>query len=478
VRSVLLRGGRGAAPFLLLALVLLCAGLPGAVEAGVRVLSPRTLVRTLDPVVIQGSEFPEAEGLAFDGFRLFAEQGGELVPIRFDLNEKDEDDLYVLDQGPDGRQGTGRFGPRSELAFMARDAGGRVDARAALPGAAKVFTIQLQDPRDALIAWAYLAWYEHDAPPPAVQDRVRLTVSPLPDPLTGKAYTEIAGETYRMRSVEKSTLWYDLRGPDDTMPPYSDHVTVSFSARFYPFIPFHKDEWSLRADTRAWTDGRVRTIRRVRITVELRVGRLRIARVPARIVYDVVAYDRLVIVPVKIWSPFALRYLTMKAAIGYGLDLSPATKGLYRWYSNVNPEGFDIDGRSEGAEKKIEGERFRMPSRAYWSAQVGPYGTVVRRQIIPARYEDMGIQFYLSYTDDEEKRQGKEFFPGRVGYFENLVDVHAAGRGVFTATSYWFFPRSFRYPDDLPDLLAVLDRPIAVRVDGRQAVPGLREREE
>jgi hypothetical protein len=346
-----------------------------------------------------------------------------------------------------------------------------------MPPGGRIFTVMLQDPRDWTLGWVYLAWYERNPPPRCGRDGVSLTVSPDPDPRTGKGYAELAGQTYRVRNAEDATVWYDLRGGGKDAPEYADHVSVAFDARFYPWVPFHKDEWELKGETRAWSDGVVRAIRRIKITVSLKIGKVTVARIPARIVYDVVAYDNLVIVPVKIWSPFSLKYLSMKAAISYGLDLATIAKGRYRWYSNVHPEGFDIDGKAEGEEKKARGKLYQMPSREYWSAQVGPYGTVFRRHITPQRFEEMGIKFGLAYTDDEDKTVEHDFSPGLIGSYRNVVDVHSAPHGVFTGTSYWFFPAEFTYPEDLQPMLDVLDRPIQVRVDGREPVSGLKSDE-
>ncbi len=424
-----------------------------------QVVEPKTLAREPDPVVLPGSAIPGAKGLALGGFRLFAHRGGRVQPIPFDINERDEEGLYVLPSGKEPMKGTGRFAANSELAYMAHDAGDRVASPALPAGWERAFEIETNDPLDGARAWAYLLYFAAGAPAKSPEDYVGIREVKEKDPFTGKPYAELTGKGFYVRNTEGSTSWYHFRGTREAgyeEKSFSDHVSVRNRLEILGLVPFNVNEESIWSETPNYYDGAVRFIRRVRL--KILVGKI---KVPTGIVYDVTGYDRIANVPAKIKIPAAVKAISRDAWAWYGLDLNSDAAGKYTFYSNNHPEGLPITGVGDPEAKNFGFEKKELvPSRKYWSVVAGPYGTLMRRHIASEDLEKKGFRHYVTFVDDRKQSYAPEYEKGQVGNVLTWMEVQNAPYGEVTFGSYWYYPPRFKYPDDVQTYLNILDHPL------------------
>jgi hypothetical protein len=423
---------------------------------------PRTLSREPDPVVLQGKEISGAEGLSVSGFRVYAHREGEMRPIPFDLNERDKNGDYVLPAGDTPTEGTGLVDQASELAYMAHDTGGRVSASALPPGWNKAFEIETTDPLNGQKAWAYLLHFAGETPPKATDDYVSITEVDEPDPYTGKPYAVLEGKYFYGRSMQNSPIFYHLRGTQAAgyeEKVFSDHFSTRSRMKIMGFIPFSVDEEGIWSETPAFYDGAVRFIRRIKLKVI--VGKVKI---PTGIVIDVTGYDRIANVPVKIKIPAVVKAISRDAWAFYGLDLNTEAAGKYTFYSNSHPEGIPITGKDNPEGKSFGFDKKELaPSKDYWSVITGPYGTFMLRHMTPPDLEERGVRHYSTFIDDLGKEYAPEYEKGQVGNHLNWLEVQNAPYGMMTMDSYAYYPPHFKYPDDVPKYLNILDNPITSR---------------
>ncbi len=447
---------------------------PGsAVAPAGDVLAGRTIARQPDPVLVQGNEIPGAIDLSIAGFRLYAHRDGMTAPIPFDINERDESGDYVLPKGKDPGSSTGLWAKSVELAYMAHDTGDRLKPSALPAGYSQSFEIETTDPVNGYKGWAYLLHFDGEAPAKSDADYVSITEVAEPDPLTGKPYAVLQGKYFYVRNTEGSTSWHDFKGTEAagyTEKSFSDHVQVRNKMKVFGFIPFSVDEGSIWSETPAYYDGSVRFIRRVKLKVIV-VG----IKVPTGIVYDVTGYDRIANVPVKIKIPAVAKAASRDVWAWYGLDLNPDVAGKYTFYSNTHPEGIPITGKTETKGKSFGFDKKELvPSKLYWSVITGPYGTLMRRHVTPKKFEENGVRHYLTFMDDEGKKNEPEYFEGQVGNVLTWIELEDAPYGELPMNSYWYYPPKFNYPDDVQTYLNIVDQPItskAVAIETPAAAP-------
>lgn len=154
----------------------------------------KTLQRTVDPVIIQGSELPSLIGTDIGNIRVYAYRNGKPAPIPFQIDQRDSTDCWVWDvvyrerfqirdddeevvplwdpyrRGPgtfddQDPPGTALLDANDELVFMAADLGDRHDNPLATAAAARVLEIESADTTNGTSGWAYIALHETSPPP-------------------------------------------------------------------------------------------------------------------------------------------------------------------------------------------------------------------------------------------------------------------------------------------------------------------------
>ena len=158
-------------------LILLGLGLLVPVNARGKVRSRRTLKRTLDTVVLKADVLGEKIlGVHKNRLRVYACRAGFMVPITYQLDERDPEGVYCYDKGPEDRRtrdvDNGNVDANDELLVLAREAGDRAVPRtlAMVPNHSAVQEVTLRDPLDDTEAWIYVYRFDTPAVPGRTQD--------------------------------------------------------------------------------------------------------------------------------------------------------------------------------------------------------------------------------------------------------------------------------------------------------------------
>jgi hypothetical protein len=221
-----------------------------------------TAARFGDVITIEGTALPGFDGAHFDHLALLACAARGCHPIPFQIDERDRNGHWVLDQGPE----PGADDPpevldgNDVLLFMAADAGERA-RRADLPGQDPAAEIRLHDPLGGATRWAYLVAFPGSAPRSATR------------------YVEYDAAADRVRGARVSL------GFDRGVPRYLgirdasggaetnvlDRLKVRATATFlWGLIHFARNEDDLQTQFVAWREGPIRVMRSQRQWV--RVG--------------------------------------------------------------------------------------------------------------------------------------------------------------------------------------------------------------
>ena len=157
----------------------------------------RDLDRKIDPVEISGDVLSRITGAATENIRVYASRNNKLLPIPFQIDQKNSEgdwvwttvpeskkrpvvtyedeefdssstqtrDLTADDQDPRGKS---IFDSNDVLVFMARDVGDRHSKAVNAPGTVMV-EIKISDPQKGTSGWVYIVSYASDPPARAKQ---------------------------------------------------------------------------------------------------------------------------------------------------------------------------------------------------------------------------------------------------------------------------------------------------------------------
>jgi len=135
----------------------------------------KTLTRTEDFVVVQGSELPLMEGAETASVRLYACHNSECVPVPMQVDKVDSTGRYVFPQEVNNNRDGNRIDHNDEVVFMAEDAGDSAPISWLSRLGKRSMIIQIEDPVDGGMAWLYMT-EEPGLPGPAYDDYVSYKV--------------------------------------------------------------------------------------------------------------------------------------------------------------------------------------------------------------------------------------------------------------------------------------------------------------
>jgi len=147
-----------------------------------------------------------------------------------------------------------------------------------------------------------------------------------------------------------------------------------------------------------------------------------------------------------------------------GVDLNRHGFGM-RFANSVNPEGFEIDGKTSEAEKNVD------TTHDTWRYYAGPPGTSVLRGTYDkrlAKYAD----FATIYVDDIDAPLPPENFPGQIGYSYDVSFGKAMLRRWFMTYFELYVTENFHYLEEadkqqkLQEILNIRENPLEIMVDG------------
>ncbi|MEW6442750.1 MAG: hypothetical protein AB1640_17570 [bacterium] len=419
-------------------------------------IATRDLSRTRDPIVLRGAAVRPMLGLALCGFRLFAARGGSLDPVPFQIDEVDEDGLYVLPRGKDPNRDTGRRGEEDELegaldgndeiVFMAEDLGDRVGREAWPAGVRKGMEIEVSDPESAGKGWAYLFWSIDNPPPESSRDYVRY--SPEEDRIHAAGFTlGYSPERDLVYTTSMAVAPAGAGSGEDLL----DRINIRFSATILlGAVTLSRTEDDFVSSVIAYKDGPVRAMRRVKNSMRLVAG----LRTPKIIAYSMYYRDSIE-APNRIDIPVAIAAVARDVHFEGGSDYNRRAMGM-RFYTSNDRQGVLVDGRMSPEEQALNrGDHD-------WTVIAGPQGGLLARIALGSGLREV-LGKELIYVDDLLGPNGPEDEVGTVPRIAfSFTRLLALKKGRYDYNVHFYILPRYR-PGAEKEYLDILDHPLLVR---------------
>ena len=372
--------------------------------------------RFADVVTLSAAELAPFHGQPIEHLALLACANDSCRPIPFQIDARDADGQWVLDQGPEASHDppAGVLGGNDVLLFMATDAGDRAHPTQ-LPGHGPVSEIALRDPRDDTTGWAYLVGFD------------------APAPRAATSYVGYDAAADRMHGA-RVTLGFSHGLPTylavadptgDGEVNLLDRLKVRASATFlWGLLHFARNEGDLSEQFVGWKAGPIRVIRHQRQWVRIGWG----IRSPTFGSYTYF-YRDFAELPVGLRLNFPPRYFIGDIVVRTILDF----RDLRGWsvLTPSSPAALLIDGTTTAAKKALN------QSTATWFALLGPRLTLVQTMDVSASL--MSVRRRLLYREDPRLVDPPEATPGElpgIGFSIDQWDHVGAGVHQLTAISY------------------------------------------
>lgn len=407
------------------------------------------LSRSVDPLVMTTKKLQEFSGAEISRVGLFNYRDGAFAPIPFQIDEKDEDDEWVLPLGDEANaeDGNGRFDGTDELVFMVRDAGDSAPAGSKPEGAQKVAEIVIDDPRGGS-GYVYIASFK---------DRAQLSTVDYVgyNPQTKR----VNADMYEMGFHPKFPIGigYLASGKAAGGDGLSviDRMKVRVEATALLGIEFKRNEEDFSSVDVAYIDGPVRVIRRTRNRMVLILS----IPTPSAII-DNVYYRDFFFFPTEVNVPFNIGAVIREATVRVTVDLSAKAKGITFYNSNNRGAGLVFDGVMSEAEKKLNVEPFE------WMVQVtnrpGNHAAWLNRLVIDNKVGSFKPKLY--YLDDVTVADPPDDTPGHYGdvgfIIDNLPDLDS---GIYRLVSIMYCVPDYKLGME-KKYLDILDKPLRTTV--------------
>jgi hypothetical protein len=394
------------------AIAMALAACPSAAETRESPLSHR-----LGPVIVRGSALPASIlGKPISRYRLFADRGRGLVPVPFQVDERDGSGELIPKAGPKARQDTdgGAFDKNDELVFMARDTGVKA-AGPAMDGCNAFAEVSVPDPVSGAVGYAYLARCS-DPPAPSPKKYVNW------DPDNRIASTE----AYRL-GYETPVYYYDhisiYGGPD-----ILDRLKLRTVFGLGP-LRLTLNEEHFTPDVAGYTAGPVRVIYFNRCYLSFGpFGSMPLGGANY-FYYDYVFMDVLLDIS---FNPALLGlYYEVGTIADFEIDRSRG----YRMCAESAPECIPVTGVTPPEIEELADDEIR------WNGIAGPEGAYISWIVLHPELHTRSTGFYL---DDDNARREPEYVPGsgpEIGFL--IVDWKAAGTGAYYFHIYHTFMREY-----------------------------------
>ncbi len=471
----------------------------------------KTLLRTADPVVVTPQELSGFAGCVIANLGLFRVASGEVKPVPFQVDEKNEEEEWVFTAGnqPNPEDGNGLFDGADELVFIAKDIGDRAagpEMFSGLDGVKRTAELVISD-HEGHAGYVYLIGFAGAAPRAGVD-----YVSYNPDEKM------IATEYYRMGFHPACPIGIGYLAalpaaggkgfnPVDRMKIRGKGKTVGITLR--------RNEEDFVSKDVAYIDGPVRIVRRSKNYMKLPLG----IPTPSAVI-DNIFYRDFFYFPTEAYVPFNpvtmarwVSYVVSGATAYTSIDLCEKAKGTV-FYNANNTEGTVIDGRMSEKEKNLDrgfsdwlalmhkdkekGIHFGWVSQMIIDEQVA---TVLKNWLaekypaIPAPPKEGTLGYYarlkkwlkkwhpdlyrqwqpgLYYCDDKTHEAPPEACPGSygdIGFVKDLdefvaglpEDLPSFESGIYRLTNVLYCVPGYELGDEVR-YLNIIDRPLQVSV--------------
>jgi hypothetical protein len=319
-------------------------------------------------------------------FRVYAFRNDTLIPIPFQIDERDQRDRWVLDQGarPNPDNPAGEFDGNDAIVLMNRDLGARGDS-AKLPGGATAWgEIRVGNEANPL-GFAYVGSF--NSPPPLPSNEHPYARY---DPETDRVYAERYALEFRA-PLPTHVAFVDQLNEFGTNTVAGVHATGK--VRFLGgLLTLHRTDADLQMELLGYRNGPVRVIRRARYWIPLPFGFHTAGRVDLLFYRDFV--EGTALVKLKIPPRLVLADGELQAYFDF-LHLSDA-----RLLLDGSPPSDPVNGHLTAEKKTLAGQ----PAR--WAALLLPDGRVV---LLIVRMEGSLQKLEQQLYFDDSAGAGHEF---------------------------------------------------------------------
>ncbi len=347
------------------------------------------------PVIITGNDVPFLNGVSAQSIGLLAVHDGALQPVVFQIDTKGEDGRFILDAEENASYTV--FDGNDEIAFLAKDAGARLNGEAPLAAGSTLTEIGLVDPASGARKWVYAVTYDKLNAPRSSEDRVHY------DSQTDAIHSA----TYRIRFTKETpflvdTLNWSATSGDGWQPDLIDRMKVRHTGKLFGMFPFVRTHGDYKSELVAVKDGPIRVIRRTANRVRI----LWYLRTPELLI-DYVAYPNVVFMDTHIDLPFRLGMVLkdIKTFTTVDLDDNPVLPQSY-YYTESFTDGVLIDGVMDAADEQVN------QSGDDWLVIGSDYGTVLIGLVLD---KDLPVTRKVYVMDDRSHPDPPEDVPGQFG---------------------------------------------------------------
>lgn len=414
--------------------------------------SPPRMPRTLEPVVVRGSDLVNTRGRPVANLALMAMVGGALKPVPFQVDELDRDGQRCLLSGPNGPNKhdvtllkdspPDVLDDNDELVFMAGDSGDQAGQGALPADAVAMDEVALTDGGSGKTAWLYLVAFESAAPrnPTRYLQYV---------PTNGSEGDKVIGSAYRLHFYRDDpiTAWFlGMGGDDDNI---LDNMKVRFHSQVLGILSIDRTNEDLGSRLWGYTDGPVRVIRQIRSSIRL-VSRLKSPSITS----DMMLYRQSFQMPVRISLPFTPAGLVSNVHFTGTVDCRDRKGWKVRLSSDER--WLNVDGRMDETELSVKRENAR------WFIIRGPGKAMISQFSMRAAVQ---LPASFHYNDDASGSYAPEAKRGEVP----AVGFHVKDGEKLPRGAVHFFVSAFGVlgnssEDDLVRTAKMLEQPLKVRV--------------
>ncbi|MCL4478526.1 MAG: hypothetical protein M1381_05430 [Deltaproteobacteria bacterium] len=398
--------------------------------------------RNVDPVIIHGTQLSPFIGTDISSLRLYkvSNKSGKQVlePIPFQINERNKHGDWIFNFDGEGHPlplKRTTLAQQDELVFMAKDAGIKMGIPNLFLRGDKFIEIILTDPLTRSHAYAYLVFFQRNAPPLSPVKYIHFESGP----------DRVSTDLYTVGFLKKEPLEYNYflvpksAGGGGINLFRGFRMSIDISA-FWGKLKIHRDEHDFKSRLVDYILGPIMVIRRVKNSMNVMLG----IQSPS-ILSDSSFYPDYFEFPSIVNIPMNLSILS-NGKLLTTTNFNKNAIGMI-FYNSNNPRGLKITGKMSYAQKHLNMGPYD------WAVIAGPQGAWMNRVVLG---KDVPFTKDLYFVDDERKGEIAD-----TGYnFGNLIKAH---QGVYTFTSYIYVPVGYK-PGDERAWLNIIDYPIITMI--------------
>ncbi len=402
----------------------------------------KTLKRKADPVVVLGKDLGPFMGEPASSLFLYAMKEGRLIPIPYQIDEKDKRGKLVINSGkkPKPDKDKGLIDDNDELIFMAGDAGDKAPVGTNIGQQAGI-EITLTDPLTDEVGRVYLLKFD-EPQPIATADYVRY--APEEDRIYARNFS-IAYDPTRNNMYYEHISMTPAAGGNNTniCDRWLGRLSITFKV-----IPkqWQTSEGIFKSDVIGYKDGPVRVVRKVNNYLKLPF-RIKALQVELDYLYYADSFKSISTISV----PVDVAIFCRKAWLTAGTDYLSAAYGMTIYADRYEP--VTLDGVMSDDEMKMQDEfidHFII---------TGPQGTLMSRNIFPPGTL-LAQENNIYIMDEPDRPFPPEREPGRVfvGYRFNVLRLK---KGRIDFEPHLYFPAHYKRGDEVA-YLNIVDHPLKV----------------